>query len=80
MKRSTKSIIYSSLAYIALILLIVLIIMLICGAIMLICGASWIITCGIIKLITLCFGLPFSWSIATGIWLIICLISAIHLS
>ena len=30
---------------------------------------SWIITCGIIKLITLCFGCTFSWPIATGIWL-----------
>lgn len=36
-------------------------------------GISWIGTCGIIKLITLCFGLKFKWSIATGIWLIICL-------
>lgn len=31
----------------------------------------WILTCGIIKLITMCFGLQFSWAIATGIWLII---------
>lgn len=36
---------------------------------------SWIGTCGIIWLITLCFGLTFSWPIATGIWLILCLIS-----
>lgn len=36
-------------------------------------GASWIATCGIIKLITMCFGLTFKWSIATGIWLIMCL-------
>ena len=35
-------------------------------------GVSWIVTCGIIKLITMCFGLTFKWSIATGIWLIIC--------
>lgn len=34
-------------------------------------GMSWIITCGIIKLITMCFGLEFSWAVATGIWLII---------
>lgn len=34
---------------------------------------SWVCTCGIIKLITLCFGLRFKWSVATGIWLIICL-------
>ena len=40
-------------------------------------GLSWIITCGVIKLITICFGLTFKWSIATGIWLIICLLKAI---
>lgn len=32
-------------------------------------GLSWIVTCGIIKLITVCFELTFKWSIATGIWL-----------
>ena len=37
-------------------------------------GISWILTCGIIKLITLCFGLTFSWAIATGIWLVLMLI------
>ena len=36
---------------------------------------SWIVTCGILWLITLCFKLTFSWAIATGIWLILCLIS-----
>lgn len=40
-------------------------------------GLSWIVTCGIIKLITLCFGLAFKWSIATGIWLVICLVKGI---
>ena len=35
---------------------------------------SWLVTCGVIKLITLCFGLVFSWPIATGIWLILCLL------
>lgn len=34
-------------------------------------GMSWIATCGVIKLITMCFGWNFSWKIATGIWLII---------
>lgn len=29
-------------------------------------GLSWIVTCGVIKLITMCFGLTFKWSIATG--------------
>ena len=40
-------------------------------------GISWIITCGIIKLITLCFGLNFSWGIATGIWLVILILKSI---
>lgn len=35
---------------------------------------SWAITCGVIYLITVCFGLEFSWLIATGIWLILCLL------
>lgn len=40
-------------------------------------GISWIATCGIIKLITMCFGWEFSWAIATGIWLIICILKSI---
>ena len=36
-------------------------------------GVSWMVTCGVIKLITLCFGWQFKWSIATGIWLVMCL-------
>lgn len=40
-------------------------------------GLSWIVTCGVIKLITMCFGLTFKWSIATGIWLIICILKSI---
>ena len=35
---------------------------------------SWIVTCGIVKLITLCFGWYFSWPIATGIWLVMILL------
>lgn len=37
-------------------------------------GISWLATCGMIKLITLCFGITFKWSTATGIWLILCLV------
>ena len=36
-------------------------------------GFSWIVTCGVIKLITMCFDWQFKWSIATGIWLVMCL-------
>lgn len=38
---------------------------------------SWAITCGIIYLITLCFGWTFKWGIATGIWLVICLFNLV---
>lgn len=38
-------------------------------------GVSWIATCGLVKLITLCFGWTFSWAWATGVWLILCLLS-----
>ncbi len=34
---------------------------------------SWICTCGVIKLVTMCFGWAFSWKTATGIWLVMCL-------
>lgn len=40
-------------------------------------AASWIITCGIFKLVTMCFDWTFKWSIATGIWLIICVLKTI---
>lgn len=39
----------------------------------LIYALSWIVTCGIIWLVTLCFGWTFNWAIATGIWILILL-------
>lgn len=39
-------------------------------------GLSWICTCGFLYLITLCFSLAFSWPIATGIWLVLFLLSS----
>ena len=41
------------------------------------CGLNWIVTCGIVNLITLCFGLVFKWRIATGIWFIIIILKSI---
>lgn len=41
------------------------------------CGISWIATCGVIKLITICFGWTFKWSIATGIWLLLWLLGGL---
>lgn len=45
-------------------------------AILAVMAISWALTCGIIKLITLCFGLTFSFAIATGIWLILFLLGS----
>ena len=42
---------------------------------LLVFGMSWILTCGLIYLVTLCFGLEFSWLISTGIWLILCFLN-----
>ena len=46
-------------------------------AILLVFGFSWLIVCGIVKLITLCFCLAFSWKIATSIWLLFIIIGAL---
>lgn len=35
---------------------------------------SWVFCVGIMKLMTMCFSWPFSLSVATGIWLILCLL------
>lgn len=40
-------------------------------------GLTWIATCGIIKIITMNFGLTFKWSIATDVWLIICILGLV---
>lgn len=40
-------------------------------------GIGWAATCLVVKLITMCFGLTFSWAMATGIWLIILLLKKI---
>lgn len=36
---------------------------------------SWICTCFIFLLITKCFDITFTWKIATGVWLCLCLLS-----
>ena len=51
--------------------LIAIVMFLVLGAI------SWLITCGIFYLITLCFGLEFSWLTATGVWLVMVLLRSI---
>ena len=38
---------------------------------------SWFMTCGVLKLITLCFDWTFSWNVATGIWIIISFVKII---
>ena len=51
--------------------LVAIVIFLILGAI------SWLITCGLLYLITLCFSLEFSWLTATGVWLVMILLKSI---
>ena len=43
-------------------------------------AGSWLLVCGVIKLITLCFGWTFSWGLATGIWLAMFLLRSIFSS
>lgn len=33
-------------------------------------GISWFVTCGIVNLLSWCFGFTFTWKLATGIWVI----------
>ena len=40
-------------------------------------GLSWVVIVGILKLIAICFGWSMSLAHATGIWLILCLITLI---
>ena len=39
-------------------------------------GISWALTVGLIKLICVCFGLMYSIKIATGIWIILCILQS----
>lgn len=38
---------------------------------------SWAIVCGMVYLISLCFGFTYSWAIATGVWLVMILIKSL---
>lgn len=51
--------------------------MLYCLCVILWTAISWAFICGLLKLIALCFGIAFNLAIATGIWLIICLIRGV---
>ena len=39
---------------------------------------SWGICCGLLKLISICFGLNFSVKVATGIWLVLAFIKLLR--
>lgn len=47
------------------------------GAFILLMAISWICTCGLIKIFTWCFDWQFDWKIATGIWIIWCMLNSI---
>lgn len=38
-------------------------------AVVLIAALTWLICCGFIYLIAMCFGFAFTWKIGTGVWL-----------
>ncbi len=38
---------------------------------------SWAVIIGIIKLITMCFSIGFSLPVATGIWLVLCVLKLV---
>ena len=44
---------------------------------LILCAISWGVTCGVIKLVTWCFGWAFTWKMATGIWLIMYLVRSV---
>lgn len=35
---------------------------------------SWLATCGLVKIATMCFGYEFTWALGTGIWVILLLL------
>ena len=45
--------------------------------IIIVIGISFLITAGLVYLISLCFGFVFTWKIAFGVWLIQCLLTSI---
>lgn len=47
------------------------------GLMIVIYGVSWIVTCGLIKLVCMCFGLTFTWKIATGIWIVLAILQSV---
>lgn len=38
---------------------------------------SWLMTCGIVYLISLCFGFAFTWAIGSGVWLVLLLLGGL---
>lgn len=44
------------------------------GVFLLVVGLAWLLFCGAYALICFCFGLVFSWPIATGIFIILAII------
>lgn len=48
-----------------------------CICFLVLMAVEWLLSCAIVKLITLCFGWGFSWLVATGVWLVFLLINAL---
>lgn len=41
---------------------------------------SWLVTCGLVKVVTMCFDYQFTWGLGTGIWVILFIIQSIFTS
>lgn len=46
-------------------------------AILTILAIGWLMTCGIVYLISLCFGFAFTWAIGSGVWLVLLLLGGL---
>lgn len=53
----------------------IMLIMLILAITIAMLGVSWGICCGLLLLISMCFGFDFSIKVATGIWLVLVLVN-----
>jgi hypothetical protein len=48
-----------------------------CLLVLLLIAISWLVTCGLVYVVGLCFGLTFTWLTGTGVWFLIMLLRSI---
>jgi hypothetical protein len=45
--------------------------------ILILCGISFLITAGVIKALSFCFGFIFTWKLALGVWIILLVLNVL---